>query len=104
VTCYTQRGKPFRVVHIMHYLLRGDESSPRGRWGICAPDLPEVLKVSGIRVFSVAHHDPCQSFLIGLFFKVTRARHVHLFPLPCQFGRSRITDSPHWLVYLGLLV
>jgi hypothetical protein len=21
----------------------GDESSPRGRWGICAPALPEVL-------------------------------------------------------------
>jgi hypothetical protein len=43
VTCYTQPGKPFRVVHIMHYLPRGDESSPRGRWGICAPALPEIL-------------------------------------------------------------
>jgi hypothetical protein len=27
----------------MHYLPRGDESSPRGRWGICVPALPEVL-------------------------------------------------------------
>jgi hypothetical protein len=27
----------------MHYLPRGDASSPRGRWGICAPALPEVL-------------------------------------------------------------
>jgi hypothetical protein len=27
----------------MHYLPLGDESSPRGRWGICAPALPEVL-------------------------------------------------------------
>jgi hypothetical protein len=43
VTCYTQPCKPCRVVHIMHYLPRGDESSPRGRWGICAPALPEVL-------------------------------------------------------------
>jgi hypothetical protein len=43
VTCYTQPGKPFMVVHIMHYLPRGDESSPRGRWCICAPALPEVL-------------------------------------------------------------
>jgi hypothetical protein len=27
----------------MHYLPLGDESSPRGRWGICARALPEVL-------------------------------------------------------------
>jgi hypothetical protein len=27
----------------MHYLPKGDESSPRARWGICAPALPEVL-------------------------------------------------------------
>jgi hypothetical protein len=27
----------------MHYLPRGDESSPRGGWVICAPALPEVL-------------------------------------------------------------
>jgi hypothetical protein len=35
----------------MHYLPWGDESSPRGRWGICAPALPEVLTwfVSAIR-------------------------------------------------------
>jgi hypothetical protein len=29
----------------MHYLPRGDESSPRGGWGICVPALPEVLTV-----------------------------------------------------------
>jgi hypothetical protein len=27
----------------MHYLLQGDASSPRGRLGICALALPEVL-------------------------------------------------------------
>jgi hypothetical protein len=27
----------------MHYLPQGDESSPGGSWGICAPALPEVL-------------------------------------------------------------
>jgi hypothetical protein len=27
----------------MQYLPLGDESSPRGRWGICARALPEVL-------------------------------------------------------------
>jgi hypothetical protein len=27
----------------MHYLPQGDESSPRGIWGICAPALPKVL-------------------------------------------------------------
>jgi hypothetical protein len=27
----------------MHYLPQGDESSPRGSCGICAPALPEVL-------------------------------------------------------------
>jgi hypothetical protein len=30
----------------MHYLPQGDASSPRGRWGICAPALPEVLTSS----------------------------------------------------------
>jgi hypothetical protein len=41
-----------------------------------------ILVVSGIRLFSVAHHDACQSFLIGLYLEVARARHVHLFPFP----------------------
>jgi hypothetical protein len=27
----------------MNHLPGGDESSPRGRWGLCAPALPEVL-------------------------------------------------------------
>jgi hypothetical protein len=27
----------------MHYLSQGDDSSPRGIWGICATALPEVL-------------------------------------------------------------
>jgi hypothetical protein len=39
--------------------------------------------VSGVRLFSVAHHDACQSFLIGLYLEVARARHVHFFPRPC---------------------
>jgi hypothetical protein len=43
VTCYTQPCKPCKVTYILHYLPQGDESSPRGRWGICAPALPEVL-------------------------------------------------------------
>jgi hypothetical protein len=30
----------------MHYLPQGDASSPRGRWGICAPALPDVLTFS----------------------------------------------------------
>jgi hypothetical protein len=42
-----------------------------------------IVVVIGLRLFSVAHHDSCQSFLIGLYLEVTRARHVHLFPLPC---------------------
>jgi hypothetical protein len=41
------------------------------------------LVVIGVRLFSVAHHDACQSFLIGLYLEVTRARHVNLFPRPC---------------------
>jgi hypothetical protein len=28
---------------VLHYLPLGDESSPRGRWSICGPALPEVL-------------------------------------------------------------
>jgi hypothetical protein len=43
VTCYTQPCKPCKVTCILHYLPQGDESSPRGRWGIFAPALPEVL-------------------------------------------------------------
>jgi hypothetical protein len=43
VTCYTHPCTPCNVVQIMHYLPQGDASSPRGRWGICAPALPEVL-------------------------------------------------------------
>jgi hypothetical protein len=30
------------VRYVLDYLPQGDESSPRGRWGICAPALPEV--------------------------------------------------------------
>jgi hypothetical protein len=40
-----------------------------------------ILGVSGIRVFSVAHHNACQSLFIGLYLEVARARHVHLFPV-----------------------
>jgi hypothetical protein len=43
VTCYTQPCKPCEVTYILHYLPQGDESSPRGRWGICVPALPGVL-------------------------------------------------------------
>jgi hypothetical protein len=43
VTCYTQPCRPCKLTYILHYLPQGDESSPRGRWGICAPALPEVL-------------------------------------------------------------
>jgi hypothetical protein len=43
VTCYTQPCKPCRVTCILQYLPQGDESSPRGRWDICAPALYEVL-------------------------------------------------------------
>jgi hypothetical protein len=41
-----------------------------------------ILGVSGIIVFSVAHHNACQSLLIGLYLEVARARHGHLFPVP----------------------
>jgi hypothetical protein len=40
-----------------------------------------ILGVSGIRVFSLAHNNACQSLLIGLYLEVARAMHVHLFPL-----------------------
>jgi hypothetical protein len=43
VTGYTQPCKPCKVTYILHYLPQGDESSPRGSWGICAPALPDVL-------------------------------------------------------------
>jgi hypothetical protein len=43
VTCYTQPCKACEVKCVLDYLPQGDESSPRGRWGICAPALPEVL-------------------------------------------------------------
>jgi hypothetical protein len=43
VTCYTQLCNPYKVICLLHYLPLGDESSPRGRWSICAPSLPEVL-------------------------------------------------------------
>jgi hypothetical protein len=49
VTCYTQPCKPCKVTYILRYLPQGDESSPRGRWGICAPALPEVLEeITGV--------------------------------------------------------
>jgi hypothetical protein len=43
VTCYTQPCNAYEVICLPHYLPLGDESSPRGRWSICAPALPEVL-------------------------------------------------------------
>jgi hypothetical protein len=43
VTCHTHPCRPCEVTYILHYLPQGDESSPRGSWGICAPTLPEVL-------------------------------------------------------------
>jgi hypothetical protein len=45
VTCHTQPCRPCEVIYILHYLPQGDESSPRGSWGICAPALPEVLTI-----------------------------------------------------------
>jgi hypothetical protein len=45
VTCYTQPCKPCKVTCLLHYPPQGDESSPRGRWGICALALPEVLTI-----------------------------------------------------------
>jgi hypothetical protein len=44
--------------------------------------LAGILGVSGETFFSVAHRIACQSFLIGLYLEVTRARHVHLFSVP----------------------
>jgi hypothetical protein len=34
----------------MHYLPRGDKSSPSGRWSICAPALPEVLTFRNLKL------------------------------------------------------
>jgi hypothetical protein len=50
VTCYIQPCKPCKVTYILHYLPQGDESSPRGGWGICAPALPEVLTVDWLAI------------------------------------------------------
>jgi hypothetical protein len=49
VTCYTQPCKPWKVTYILDYLPQGGESSPRGRWGICAPALPEVLTINMVK-------------------------------------------------------
>jgi hypothetical protein len=43
VTCYIQPCKPCEVTYILHYPPQGEESSPRGSWGICVPASPEVL-------------------------------------------------------------
>jgi hypothetical protein len=43
VTCYTQPCKLCKVICILHYLSLGDESSPRRRWVIYTPALPDVL-------------------------------------------------------------
>jgi hypothetical protein len=40
VTCYTQPCNAYKVNALSP---EGDESSPRGRWSICAPALPGVL-------------------------------------------------------------
>jgi hypothetical protein len=48
VTCHTQPCKPCKVKYVLDYLPQGDESSPRGGWGICAPALPEVLTGSSL--------------------------------------------------------
>jgi hypothetical protein len=45
VTGCTQPCKPCKVTYVLDYLPQGGESSPRGRWGICVPPLPEVLTV-----------------------------------------------------------
>jgi hypothetical protein len=43
VTCHTQPCRPCEITYTLHYIPQGDDSSPRGSWGICAPSLPEVL-------------------------------------------------------------
>jgi hypothetical protein len=59
VTCYTQPCKLYKVKYVLDYLPQGDESSPRGRWGICAPALPEVLtlKNTPTPATSILHAD-----------------------------------------------
>jgi hypothetical protein len=54
VTCPTQPCRPCACIHILHYIPQGDESSPRGSWGICAPDLPEVLTSNPVEVAEYA--------------------------------------------------
>jgi hypothetical protein len=51
VTCYTQPCNPYKVICLLYYLPLGDESSPRGRWSICAPALPEVLTIDASKFF-----------------------------------------------------
>jgi hypothetical protein len=62
VTCYTQPCKPCKVKYVLDCLPQGDESSPRGGWGICAPALPEVLTATGAAIlqdpFSDNHEGP----------------------------------------------
>jgi hypothetical protein len=43
VTCYTQSYKTCKVKYILDYLPQGDASSTRGRWGVYAPALHDVL-------------------------------------------------------------
>jgi hypothetical protein len=53
VTCYTQPRKPCKCTYILDYLPQGDESSPRGGWGIGASALPEVLTFFYCCVFHI---------------------------------------------------
>jgi hypothetical protein len=55
VICHTQPCRPCEDTYILHYLPQGDESSPRGSWGICAPALPEVLTAFQLMM---AEHPP----------------------------------------------
>jgi hypothetical protein len=57
----------------MNYLPWGDESSPRGRWSICAPALPEVLTFLP-RVFQSGR-------FLEIFFKMSKytiIKKIHL--------------------------
>jgi hypothetical protein len=58
VTCVIHRCKPCEVTYILHYLPQGDESSPRGSWGICAQALPEVLTEVEIAEATVEKRNP----------------------------------------------
>jgi hypothetical protein len=55
VTCHTQPCNAYKVICLLHYLPLGDESSPRRRWGICAPALPEVLTGIPVLIRAVAN-------------------------------------------------